>query len=104
MIDDVIERCDDIADGTAPCTIQHLQHDDSRIRCDAAARAVRIKAVPRDDAGDVRTVAVVVVWGGLTVDEIDEPVYALSSRGGGEIVVPRRHARVDHGHTDARSV
>jgi hypothetical protein len=34
--------------------------------------ALRVVAVAENDAGDVRPVAVIVVWLQLTVDEIDE--------------------------------
>ena len=64
--------------------------------------AVRVVAVAGDDAGDVRAVAPVVVLRGAAVDEVDERGDALAAAvGDGQVVVPRRDARVDDRDADA---
>src|SRR5262249_34519497 len=70
-------------------------------RCGARLPATRVEAIAGDDARDMRSVSVVVVWLRLPVDEVDEPGDALIPEGierrrtVGEVVVPRGDARVD---------
>ncbi len=66
--------------------------------------SVGVVAGARDDAGDVRAVAPVVVLGGPVVHEVDELGDALAVLAGGagpEVVVIRRDAGVDHRDADA---
>ena len=81
MRDDIIECGDDIADSAVTSSVEHLQHGETGAGGDARAGAARVEAVARDDPGDMRAVAVVVVWRRMTVDKIHELVDALRARG-----------------------
>ena len=96
----VVERRDDIADVPAAGLVEHLQHDEMRARCDAGSCAVRVDAIAADDAGHVRPVAVVVMRCRDAVDEVDELNDALPHSSVGEVVVPGRDSRIDHGDAD----
>ena len=102
-----VERGDDAADGAVAVRVEHLERDQARLGGRARLLATRIVAVARDDAGDVRAVAVVVVGLRPAVHEVHELRHALIAvgiqhgRGVREVVVPRRDAGVDHGNADA---
>ncbi len=98
--DRVIDRGDDVADVALAGGVEHFLDEQRRARSDAAAAAPRVVAAARDDAGDVRAVAVVVVRGGLEADEVDEPHDAIAA----EIVVPVGDTGVDNRNADAGAV
>src|SRR5262245_18255222 len=102
---DVLHRRDGVADASRAGCIEDLQDDEMRAGRDTRPSSVGIVAVARDDARDVRAVAVVVVRSCLASDEIHEAVDPLRGAGGvREVVVPRRDARVDDGDADATAV
>src|SRR5262249_2930544 len=80
-----------------------FERNDAGIRGGPGLPPVGVEAVSGDDARDMRSVPVVVVRLRLAVDEVDEPGDALiperieGRRVIGEVVVPRRDTRVDHG-------
>ena len=92
-----------------PCAVENLEHDEVCIRRHAGVLRVRVVAVARDDAGDVRTVSIIVVRRRDAVDEIDEGRDALvaegvrAARAARQVVVPRRDAGVDDRNADARA-
>ncbi len=106
--DHPVQRRDDVADAAAAGGIQHLERNQRRARRDARLVAVRVVAVAEDDAGDVRTVTIVVVWQRPSVDEVHELGDALVAVGIrlrraalGQVVVPGGDAGVDDGDANA---
>ncbi len=73
------ERRNDAADRPLALIVEHLEADHLRRGGDAGAEAARVVPVARDDSGDVRAVAVVVVGRVTAVDEVDECRYALAA-------------------------
>ena len=65
--DRVVDRGDDVADVALARRVEHFLDEQRRARRDAAAAPVGVVAVARDDARDVRAVAVVVVRGRLEI-------------------------------------
>ena len=106
--EDPVQRGDDVADRAVAVAVEHLQRNQVRLGRRAAFLAVRIVAVARDDAGDVRAVPVVVVRRGVPVDEVDELHHALVAVGiqragrTGQVVMPAGDAGVDDRDADAR--
>ena len=98
-----VERGDRVADRAAALGVENLERDQCGIGRYPCMTTERIMPVSRDDAGDVRPMAQVVVRGGGAVDEIDERGDALVAeriqgrRRAREIVVPPGDARVDDG-------
>ncbi len=72
-----VERRDRVADRAAALGVENLERDQCGIGRYPCMTTERIMAVSRDDAGDVRPMALVVVRGGGAVDEIDERGDAL---------------------------
>ena len=72
-----VQRGDDRADRSLALGVEHLQRHQRRVRRHPGLAAVRVESVAEDDAGDVRTVAVIVVGHRLPVDEVDELRDAL---------------------------
>src|SRR5712691_3489600 len=102
-----VGRLDDVADRALAVRVQHFQRDEIRVRRHTRLTAVRIVAVARDDAGDVRAMTLIVVRRDLAVHEVDERLHPLIAvriqRRGAvrQIVVPRRDPRVDDRDADA---
>src|SRR5262249_11277603 len=106
MGDDVVDGGDHVADAAVPGIVEYPQHGEVRVRRDPRPAAGRVEPVARNDAGDVRAVAVWIGWHGRAGDEVDEPIDALR-RGQhrvGQIVVPGCDAGVDHRDPDAGPV
>ena len=105
--DGVVDRRDGRADRAVTLLVEHLERDDGRARRDAAVQAGGVEAVAGDDAGDVRTVTVVVVRACAVVDEVDGVGHAKAARTGPaqerEVVVAA-DTGVDDGDADARAV
>ena len=59
--DGIAQRRDDVADASLSSAIQDLEHDQTRPRRDARSAPAGIESIAGDDAGDVCSMAVVVV-------------------------------------------
>ena len=74
-----------------PVRVERLEHDQMRAGRDARARAAGVEPVARDDAGDVRAVAVVVVRRRAARRRNRRTDRRAMRAGGiGEVVVPAR--------------
>src|SRR5262249_40245379 len=72
-----VERGDDVADRSLAILVEDLQRNKIRIRGNAGLLAIRVETIAQDDASDMRSMTVVVVWLRLAVDEVDEGAHAL---------------------------
>src|SRR5262249_3953005 len=96
----VVDGGDHVADVALAGAVEHFLDEQRGARGDAPAATARVVAAPREDAGDVRAVAVVIVGRGPEADEVDELDDAVRA----QVVVPRGDAGVDDGNADAAAV
>ena len=100
VLDREVDGLDHVARPAAAVRVQHLQVDQVRRRRHPALRALhrRLEAPRRDDARDVRAVAVEVGAGPVGVGEVDIRHHAVLER---RVV---RDAAVDNRHADAAAI
>ncbi len=100
----IVERRYHVADVSPARAVEGLEHDEMCSGSDTRARPAGVKPVARDDARDVRTVAVVVIGRRGPADEIDEPIDAHRAGIIRKVVMPGRHSRIDDGDAHAGAV
>ena len=96
--DDVVDCGNHAARRARAVLIEHFENDEVRARRDALKHVARLLAAARDEAGDVRAVAEVVVRQGLAADVV------LPLDDAAVEVVAEHDARIDDRDADAAAV